>query len=53
MFAVGLESMFEELDAPVRFVSSLQSPVPFHPDLESNYLAKSRLQESLQDLMDY
>ncbi len=47
------EHMFEELDAPVRFISSLQSPVPFHPDLESNYLAKSRLQESLQDLMDY
>ena len=47
------ENMFEELDAPVRFVSSLQSPVPFHPDLEANYLAKSRLQESLQDLMDY
>ena len=46
------ENMFEELDAPVRFVSSLQSPVPFHPNLEANYLAKSRLQESLQ-IMDY
>ena len=48
-----LSNSVEELDAPVRFVSSLQTPVPFHPDLEANYLAKSRLKESVQELMDY
>lgn len=47
------EHLFEYLDAPVIRVGSLDTPIPFTPALEDNYLAKARLEESIQKLLTY
>jgi len=47
------EHCFEYLDAPVLRCASLDTPIPFNMDLESNFLAKSRLDEYVQKLMRY
>ncbi|WP_073058809.1 dehydrogenase E1 component subunit alpha/beta [Aliifodinibius roseus] len=47
------EQCFELLDAPVMRCSSLDMPVPFHPDLEKEYLADARLEETLENLLRY
>jgi 2-oxoisovalerate dehydrogenase E1 component len=47
------EHCFEYLDAPVMRCASLDTPIPFHPVLENNFLAKSRLEESIRMLLDY
>lgn len=47
------EHCFEMLDAPVMRCASLDTPVPFNVELENNFLAKARLGESVQSLMDY
>jgi 2-oxoisovalerate dehydrogenase E1 component len=48
-----LEHCFHFLDAPVMRCASLDTPVPFSIELEKNFLARSRLQETVQKLMDY
>ncbi len=50
--AIG-ESCFEHLDAPVMRLGSLDSPVPFNPKLEQQFLARTRLPEKLNDLLSY
>lgn len=47
------EYLFEYLDAPICRVSSLDTPVPFAPDLEKNYLAKDRLGVAIKKLYEY
>ncbi len=47
------EQCFEYLDAPVVRCASLDTPVPFNVSLEKNFLAKSRLQDSINKLMEY
>lgn len=47
------EHCFHLLDAPVSRCASLDTPVPFNPQLENNFLAKSRLEEAVDRLMDY
>ena len=47
------EHCFESLDAPVKRIGSLDTPVPMAPDLENNFLASSRLKEALQELISY
>lgn len=47
------EHHFEELDAPVVRVTSLDTPVPFAADLEDQYLASQRLADRLAYLLDY
>ncbi|MEM7373868.1 MAG: dehydrogenase E1 component subunit alpha/beta [Bacteroidota bacterium] len=47
------EHCFESLDGPVTRVASLDTPVPFHPQLEEQYLAKARLKEKLEALLSY
>ncbi|OSZ82703.1 dehydrogenase [Chitinophagaceae bacterium IBVUCB1] len=47
------ENCFELLDAPIVRCASLDTPVPFAIELEQNFLAKSRLHESVQKLMAY
>jgi len=47
------EHCFEMLDAPVMRCASLDTPVPFSIELENNFLAKSRLDESIQRLISY
>jgi 2-oxoisovalerate dehydrogenase E1 component len=47
------ENCFQMLDAPVLRCASLDTPVPFAIELEQNFLAKSRLHETIQKLMAY
>jgi 2-oxoisovalerate dehydrogenase E1 component len=47
------ENCFEYLDAPVRRVASLETPVPFATNLEANYLPKERFKKTLQELLNY
>lgn len=47
------EHCFEWLDAPVMRCASLDTPVPFNTELEQAFLAKSRMNESIQKLMNY
>jgi len=47
------ENCFEYLDAPVMRCASLDTPVPFNLELENDFLAKARLEESIQKLLNY
>jgi 2-oxoisovalerate dehydrogenase E1 component len=47
------EHCFDHLDAPVMRCASLDTPVPFNTDLENNFLAKSRLNDVVQRLLEY
>jgi 2-oxoisovalerate dehydrogenase E1 component len=47
------EHCFEHLDAPVMRCASLDTPVPFNKELEQNFLAKARLHEQVQKLLNY
>jgi 2-oxoisovalerate dehydrogenase E1 component len=47
------EHAFEYLDAPVKRVCSLDTPIPFAENLEQDYLAKARLKNAIQDLLNY
>ncbi len=47
------ETLFEYLDAPVMRCASLDTPVPFAIPLEQNFLAKNRLQDKIEALMNY
>ena len=48
-----MEECFEYLDAPVKRVASLETPIPFINQLEDQYLAKSRFEFALKDLLAY
>jgi 2-oxoisovalerate dehydrogenase E1 component len=47
------EHCFHMLDAPVMRCASLDTPVPFSVELEENFLAKKRLGEMVQKLLNY
>lgn len=47
------EHCFELLDAPVLRCASLDTPIPFNIELEKNYMAKSRLDQQVQQLLKY
>lgn len=47
------EHLFRWLDAPVMRCASLDTPVPFSPLLEEQFLARHRLQDTLQQLIRY
>lgn len=47
------ENCFEHLDAPVKRVASLDTPVPFAADLEQQFFPKARLDEAVGQLMKY
>jgi 2-oxoisovalerate dehydrogenase E1 component len=47
------ENCFALLDAPVMRCASLDTPVPFSIELENNFLAKARLDETVQKLTSY
>ena len=47
------ENCFEYLDAPVKRVASLDTPIPFQKDLENQYLGKSNLKKTILDLYNY
>ena len=47
------ENCFDFLDAPVKRVASLETPIPFQSELEKQYLGKSTLIKAIQDLHNY
>ncbi|WP_222164720.1 alpha-ketoacid dehydrogenase subunit alpha/beta [Edaphocola aurantiacus] len=47
------ENCFQYLDAPIVRCASLDTPIPFAIELEQNFLAKGRLDESVQKLMQF
>lgn len=51
--ALITENCFEFLDAPVKRIASLETPIPFQSDLEQQYLGKSNLTKAIQDLQNY
>jgi len=51
--ALIMENCFEYLDAPVKRVASLDSPIPFTKALEDQFLPKNRFEIALKELQDY
>ncbi|WP_350291873.1 dehydrogenase E1 component subunit alpha/beta [uncultured Croceitalea sp.] len=51
--ALVMENCFESLDAPVKRVGSLETPIPFASNLEANYLPKQRFESDLLELVAY
>ena len=51
--ALVMENCFEYLDAPVRRVGSIESPIPFVKSLEDQYLPKLRFEKELKQLLEY
>ena len=47
------EHAFEYLDGPVKRIGALDTPVPFSPTLEAQYLPPQRLQTALAELAAY
>lgn len=48
-----MENCFEYLDAPVKRVASLETPIPFTKALEDQYLPKGRFEIALLELIKY
>ncbi|RSK38630.1 alpha-ketoacid dehydrogenase subunit alpha/beta [Mangrovimonas spongiae] len=51
--ALIMEHCFQYLDAPVKRVASLETPIPFINQLEDQYLPKNKFQQALIDLLEY
>ena len=51
--ALITEHCFESLDAPVRRVASIETPIPFQGELEKQYLPKDRFVTELKTLLEY
>lgn len=47
------EHCFEFLDAPVKRIASLDTPVPFARNLEQGFLPQERLVQAIKELMTY
>jgi 2-oxoisovalerate dehydrogenase E1 component len=53
LVALITENCFENLDAPVKRVASLDTPVPFSVPLESQFLPKDRLKKAVEEILKY
>ncbi|WP_299128351.1 dehydrogenase E1 component subunit alpha/beta [uncultured Winogradskyella sp.] len=51
--AMIMEQCFQYLDAPVKRVASLETPIPFASQLEDQYLAINRFEDALNTLLKY
>jgi len=51
--ALIMEQCFEYLDAPVKRVASIETPIPFAKNLEDQYLPKERFETELLALLAY
>lgn len=51
--ALIMENCFESLDAPVKRVASMETPIPFINQLEEQYLAKGQFEEALKEVIAY
>jgi 2-oxoisovalerate dehydrogenase E1 component len=47
------EHCFEYLDAPIKRVASMETPIPFAAQLEDQYLPKNKFKKALKDLIAY
>jgi len=51
--ALITENCFNYLDAPVKRVASIETPIPFAKNLEENFLPKNKFHKALEDLLNY
>jgi len=51
--AMLMETCFQYLDAPVKRVGSMETPIPFIGQLEDQYLAKGKFEGALRALLSY
>jgi len=51
--ALITENCFNYLDAPVKRVASIETPIPFAKNLENQFLPKNKLRSELKELLDY
>ena len=51
--AMIMENCFEKLDAPVKRLASLDTPIPFAENLEADYLPKNKFKNDLLELLAY
>lgn len=51
--AMVVEECFQYLDAPIKRVASMETPIPFAANLEAQYLPNKRFKQDLQDLIAY
>lgn len=51
--ALVTENCFEFLDAPVKRVGSIETPIPFQSDLEQQYLGKSKVIDAIKSLHQF
>jgi 2-oxoisovalerate dehydrogenase E1 component len=51
--AMIMEECFEYLDAPVKRVASIETPIPFAAKLEDQYLSKGKFEQALINLIAY
>ncbi len=51
--ALLMENCFEYLDAPVRRVASIETPIPFAKNLEEQFLPVARFKQELRELILY
>ncbi len=47
------EHAFSYLDAPVKRVASLDTPIPFAATLENNFLPKGRIKSAIEELLSF
>jgi 2-oxoisovalerate dehydrogenase E1 component len=47
------EHAFQWLDAPIKRVSSIHTPIPFNKNLEDGYLGQHRLKEQVLNLLNF
>ena len=47
------EDCFEYLDAPVKRIGALDTPIPFATNLENGYLPQGKLKETITDVLAY
>jgi 2-oxoisovalerate dehydrogenase E1 component len=47
------EHCFEYLDAPIKRVASMETPIPFAAQLEDQYLPKNKFKKALKELIAY
>jgi 2-oxoisovalerate dehydrogenase E1 component len=51
--AMLMEECFEYLDAPVKRVASMETPIPFITQLENQYLSKGNFEGALKNLLAF
>ena len=51
--ALIMENCFEYLDAPVKRVASMETPIPFINQLEDQYMAKGKFEAALREVLEY